>query len=308
MVPQVSVLPHVRPPVMVVVLATDHRHRLLMVHDPTADLWRLPHGRLAGDTSPEVVATTAARAAGAAGPGPPRLLGVSWAANPPELQLAYQVAVAGTGSGPGLLLPPDLLPLNSDPRDMAATDWLRGQRPEMGDLPDSAHHLQVLRNGQTEATEAPLVAEPLIAAVSGRLQSAQGAARAPLLARLGELWLMAGAVDRGRACLEAAISCDGNRAVTIWCSIRLASLDGLDAGDQVSWQWVSKLTAPGRLGGDHLDVVFAQLGFSAARRRRRREAEVYLRRALQRCDAPHRRAALRHGLAWRGATPARVSA
>jgi hypothetical protein len=322
--------------VQVVSVITDSTSRVLMRHSDDCDLWELPVVGLPGGSTPGETAKHVAESYGLV---PARLhpIGGFRGGEVDSLVLGYRVEVDGSSSGSGLFLPLHLAPLNADPGHSAIAHSAISQGPIFqarisqgplfqGPLPDESFgltarveerlgevggraHLAELRMGEELTSSSPIAIGPFLEIVNSRLSESRGPERAPWLERLGELMIIDGrshvAGDLLAESFELA-SAAGDTATMARADIRIAELDDPAAGERRAWEWVSKLSTPGRFS--HLDIPFSYLGAFASRRRRSREADAYFRRALVLSEDPARRAWIKNSIIPRPSSSARVTA
>lgn len=296
------------PSVLVAVVLLDRLGRVWWERNESHDYWQLPLSRVvieAGST-PSELASTLARERAINGEAP-HVVGIFAEDATTSLVMVYliQVNADSAPSRTGFFLPLELAPLNSEPGHNVIVGLVTGRRREWSERlsgPSGPDHVARLRQLET-APASPTISMPTFTdLIRERIAGSTGPARARHTMRLGELLLLEGRPERARSQLrEAAALADRTKdtATLIRCQLKLAELDDPSGAEVAAWNWISRLSASDRR---HLDIPFAFLGTFAARRNRRREADVYLRRALALCEEPERRAALKRELML-GSTP-----
>lgn len=292
---------------MILLVLVDDFGRVWWQKNGESDFWELPASSLTSAMTPGEAASAMANAR-VVGATIPRSVGAFRTTERDRLVLAYLMQAGGSmPSGEpadmmGLFLPLELAPINSDPQQAAIVAIATGRKREWDERlvgPSGVDHLAILREHETPpgSTKAPV--GHFIELVRARIATLEGPSKAPFVARLGELMLLEGRTERARSLLVEANALAAqidDVATVIRCEIRLAETDDPALGELAAWKWISRLASGG--GRRHLDIPFAYLGAFAARRHRRREADVYLRRALALCEEPDRRAALKRELAF----------
>lgn len=293
------------PNLSTVLVLLDDFGRVWWETNSKSELWELPTALLASAVTPGESATdmASARSVGARGLSP---VGAFRAPGRDGLQLAYRMQAGGRMPSheptdtTGLFLPLELAPLNLDPQHAAIVAIAIGRKREWDERllgPSGVDHVAMLRAHEAPPSTTTGPVGPFIELVRDRIASSQGPSKAPFVARLGELMLLEGRRERARSLLvEAnALAAQIDDVATVMrCEIRLAEIDDPMRGELAAWSWISRLAGGGERR--HLDIPFAYLGAFAGRRHRRREADVYLRRALALCEEPDRRAALKREL------------
>lgn len=295
-----------------VAVIIDQFDRVWWERNEHQDYWQLPGGPIFSELTPSESASTMAAAAGLR-TGAPRAVGVFRDLDREGLLVAYRLQFESNSAADrsGLFFPLELVPLNSDPHHAAIVAISIGRKREWSERlvgPSASDHLASLRGQEVPPISIRASVAFFSEMVRERVATSEGPAKARQLLRLGELMLLEGRLDRARSyLLEAAgLAVQTHDVPTqMRCEIRLAELEDPVRAELSAWKWVSHLACSDRR---YLDVPFAYLGTFAARRNRRREADVYLRRALALCEEPERRAALKRELAIGGAVRQELSA
>lgn len=295
-----------------VAVVIDQLDRVWWERNEHQDYWQLPGGPIFAELTPSESASALAAAAGLR-TSAPRAIGVFRDPDREALLVVYRLQFDANSPTDrrGLFFPLELVPLNSDPHHAAIVAIATGRKREWTERlvgPSASEHLAALRRQEMPPISTTASVALFTDMVRERVATSEGPAKARQLVRLGELMLLEGRPDRARAhLLEAAgfAILTNDVPTQMRCEIRLAELEDPVRAELSAWTWVSHLAGTDRR---HLDVPFAYLGAFAARRNRRREADVYLRRALALCEEPERRAALKRGLVIGGAVRNELSA
>lgn len=288
------------PTIRIAAVAVDDVGRVWWEPSDIQDLWQVPIGSLVVDGTPGECASALTSERGLS-TSAPRAIGTFREEATGSLIMAYRMqADADSAIGRwGLFFPLELAPLNSDPGHTAIVAVASGRKREWNERltgPTGSDHVAILRQQETDPVSTTLSMPSFIDILRERIATSSGSARAKHTMRLGELLFLEGRLDRARSQLvEAADLANRTNDIPtrIRCELRLAELEDPSRAELAAWKWVSHLSAKERI---HLDIPFAFLGSFAARRGRRREADVYLRRALALCEEPERRAALKREL------------
>lgn len=285
------------PALLVALVAVDRFARVWLERNEDPDYWHLPVGHLVGEQTPAEQASALAADRGL-GASVPQAIGLFKDDATATLLMAYRMEVDSSleSTQPGLFLPLELAPLNFDPGHSLLAAIATGRKKEWTERlsgPSGPDYLAVLRGYETSPISTTISVPAFTDMLRERIATSSGPAKARQMMRLGVLLLLEGRPDRGRAqLLEACRLASQWRDLPteIQSTLRLAELDDPVGAEQSAWKWISQLSIGER---HHLDVPFAFLGTFAGQRNRRREADVYLRRALALCEQPERRVALR---------------
>jgi len=295
-----------------VAVVIDQFDRVWWERNEHEDYWQLPAGPILAELTPSESVSALAAAAGLRTTAA-RAVGVFRASDRGALLVVYrlQFDANSTADRRGFFFPLELVPLNSDPHHAAIVAIATGRKREWTEWlvgPSVSEHMATLRRQEMPPVPITASVAHFIELVRERVATSEGSAKARQLMRLGELMLLEGRPTQARSDLSeaAGLAIQTNDVPTqMRCEIRLAELEDPVRAELSAWKWVSHLAVADRR---HLDVPFAYLGAFASRRNRRREADVYLRRALALCEEPERRAALKRELVIGGAVRNELSA